>query len=247
MKLLITVILPVLFFLGCSLPKTQGIDTAEAFYRHGIKFKAWCDGSRIDPRDRQSYHVGVATFPACKNYEFKLYANGEMDLAYMTNCNQSIPVEDAGSSHTFEYRPSENTELCDVKFQTFEKILNRHEFGFVSFEHKFWELPFQMECNGKTYKANGVDVCQAQVGLIQFIKFDQPVDYASQRICDEYDKKCKALPKKCAVFKTTDRQTFEMTQAYGRCRIVFINESGETLRGKLTTIGWEKPTLGDLD
>lgn len=169
-----------------------------------------------------------------------------MDLAYLTNCNQSIPETPKDDDHEFVYRPSSNTELCDVKFQTFEKIGNRHEFGFVSFENTFWKLPFQLECNGKTYKANGVDVCQAQVGLIQFIEFDEPVDYASSRICDDYDKKCSALPKKCADLRTTDHKRFEMIQAYGRCRIIFINQKGETLRGKLTTLGWEKPTLGDL-
>lgn len=234
------------FLWSCALPKTQGLDTSAHTYRHQIELEVWVDGKSVPPPDGRRFD-GYAVVPYGHLYNFKIRHSAKMDKVFLTTCHREIEENRAGKSERFPYMPKANERLCDLKIAAYNMDGGEHGFAYVSFENDEYKLPFISECNGgQPIEFRGVGICQSKAGLIQYLKFSEPVDMVSERICEKHDLQCLALPKSCARFSTKNGLDYEYTIEYGRCRIMFLSFEGEDRVGKFTTIGYDRPIIKGL-
>lgn len=180
---------------------------------------------------------GVLVVPREKTYHFDIRAKGKLDLFTFSTCHREQTREKAGQRgwfadkkrRKFEYAPApiEREHLaCPAELGGYERGKGRHSWGFVDFEHPELNLPALVSCDGSVYNSRGVTVCQAKVGLIQEIKFAQPVLAPEQNVC--------------TVLKSLDGgKTFRFKMPKGRCVFRFLTKEGEESWHRMTTLGYQ--------
>lgn len=187
-------------------------------------------------------HEGTLVLPYQSQYSFHVEARGKLDLFTMTTCSKEETKEkawnvtqtikkglfgwgkkkiDKTSEVKFSYTPSEleRDRFCIMELGGYEKSGGRHSWALIDFESPKFKSKAIVICNGRTYQANGVSVCQARVGLYQSIKFKNKVIVSSKA--------------KCGI---NDQGSFRIKK--GRCTTIFKDIKTKELH-KLTTVGYE--------
>lgn len=180
---------------------------------------------------------GVLVVPRSDSYEFDIEAKGKLDLFTFSTCHREQTKEKAGKKGWFSDKkrrkfiynpvPIESEHLaCPAQLGGFERKRGRHSWAFIDFEHPSLNLPARVSCNGSVYNSRGLTACQSHMGLIQEIKFAQPVIVAEKNVC--------------IILKSKDDLTFRFKMPKGRCTFRFVNKTGPEKWHRLTTIGYEK-------
>lgn len=180
---------------------------------------------------------GVLVVPRKSVYKFDIKSTGKLDLFTFTTCHREQTREKAGQRgwfrdkkrRKFDFKPApiERESLaCPAELGGYERGKGRHSWGFIDFEHPALNLPALVSCNGSVYNSRGVTVCQAKVGLMQEIKFSQPVLAPEKNVC--------------IILKSSDGgKTYRFKMPKGRCSFRFLTAKGQEKWHRLTTLGYE--------
>lgn len=186
-------------------------------------------------------YEGVAVIPQKENYKIHITAQGDLDLFTFDTCHrEEISVEawnKVDKKFLFFKRKIENkreidltyipTEIekgyCPANFGGYEKLQGRHSWGFLDFQGPEETLPAKIYCNGSEIVSSGVSACQSKEGLIQAIKFSEPV---------------KVYPTKGCEISSSNLDYWEFPIHKGHCVYAFKGSSGRIHRA--TFLGYEK-------
>lgn len=217
-------LLPLFFLLVSCANVTQELNP-DKFYKRDMDIKV--NGYQGE---------GVLVVPRASSYSFDINAAGKLDLFTFTTCHREQTKEKAGergwfrdkSRRRFVYKPAPleaEGYACPVDLGGYEQKRGRHSWGFVDFEHPDFDLPAKVSCNGFYYNSRGVTACQAKVGLMQEIKFPEPVLAPLENVC--------------IVLEAKDDMTFRYKMPKGRCTFRFLTKSGKKRWHRMTTVGYE--------
>lgn len=186
---------------------------------------------KIEVNGRKGY--GTLVVPKSGKYEIKAWFPGKGDLLTIKTCHREHEWEKTGRREKFNFRPTEGLEdsgLCYLEVAAFEHKKGRHAWAMVDFETERFTLPATIKCNGATYASNGVTICQAKEGSIQYVEFSERVTPARQG--------------KCGALNSNDDQIFQFKMPNRECTFLFKGRSGKL--HKLTTIGYEQLLIREL-
>ena len=174
--------------------------------------------------------IGAVVVPRAESYHFEIKTPGRLDLFTLTTCHREETFEALSTKvRSFDFKPI-SIELgqlaCPVHLGGYEKIRGRHSWAFIDFEHPSLLLRAEIKCNGVQRNTSGVSLCQAKVGLIQEIKFKQPVIWPKKLTCIE--------------LSSDDEKTFRFKMPRGECTSRFLSKTGKKLWHRFTTLGYEK-------
>lgn len=217
----------VLVWLSACSTVPQRLD-ADKFYRRDLPFCV----------DDLGCFEGVTVLPEREVYNFEIEPKGgaNIDLLLATTCHREDSFEktDRGwfifknkKRFEYHYRPVdglEDTGICPLRVNTYEKELGRHSWSLMFFEHPRFKLPAKLTCNGVTSHFNGVSACQSKVGLIQQIDFGRPVEWASS-------------PAGCAKPEFVKSGLYRIALEKGEC--VHIIRDGSENYHQFGTVGYE--------
>lgn len=135
---------------------------------------------------------GVSVIPRAQQYDFDIEPKGgaDIDLLLATTCHREDSFEKTSSGwwefknkkkFKYLYLPAPGLEDdgdCDLRINVYEKEKGRHAWALIRTEHPKYDLPAWLSCNGKINQYLGVSVCQSKAGLVQRVKFLEPVRWA---------------------------------------------------------------------
>lgn len=168
---------------------------------------------------------GAVTLPRSDVYKIRLESPGRLDLLSISTCHREYLKEAVGYNHDWTYQPVPGLETgaaCPLNIAGYDSTVGKHAFGFVNFEAEELKAKARISCNGASWTANGVGVCQARDGLIQVVAFDHETRVVSNESC------------RLGVVKS---KVFQFQIKQGNCQYLFENETGRFL---LDTIGYQE-------
>lgn len=173
--------------------------------------------------------TGVAVAPAADKYDIKAQTIGRNDVFTFTTCHLEKEFRPGRNDLSFTFVPRiglENSiDSCIAELGGFDKDKGRHSWGLIEFENPAYKVVASVDCNGETYDANGVALCQSLTGLKQRIKFKYPVKVSP--------------PIGCRMLTPVDEMTFVYEMVKGRCVYDFYEPSFNR-RFRLTTFGYQE-------
>lgn len=187
------------FFGGCS-SVTQTLDTTTQ-YMKDVPFTV--NGTPF---------VGVGVAPKTDSYKIVInYPYGNMDVVTFDTCSRNIVQDSDGKKLTYLYTPSllESRDSCGLEIGIYNKK-SKDGWALLQFEKDSAKLQATVECNGSTWVANGVSLCQAKVGTIQRISFSVPTVYKTP------NSGCKLVP---------IGNSYEYNVIAGYCYITFMDDN----------------------
>jgi hypothetical protein len=111
-----------------------------------------------------------------------------VDLVTVTTCHrdwsdQDRPVQHGGiftpkRDFKFQFELAKGIEdwgTCLLRVNAFNKAGQPQQMALLDFETKDSTLPAKIYCDGDSYQAGGVSICQSKAGLDEEIVFDAPV------------------------------------------------------------------------
>jgi hypothetical protein len=217
-------------FSGCTAAEKVDSASSEIFYKRDIKIEY----------GGKSYR-GIAVLPSGVNYDIKITAAGKLDLFTFTDCHMEHTAEDAGQGGIFSRknvvdfkysREFAGASYCPVELGGYE-VKGRHSWGFIDFQSPNETLPAKIFCNGYSENTAGVSVCQSKKGLYQKIVF--PVGVETNLATDT-----------CPMPISIDSKTFEFPTVPGLCVYAFREFSGARRFHRLTTLGYDKILIREV-
>lgn len=207
----------------CS--STPQILDPEIFYKRDI---------RIEVNEKE--YEGVTTVPNAPDYKLKLKPRGDMDLIIIRTCAREDSAEEQssgffifkGDEFEYHYIPNpglEDVGVCPLRVDVYDSGEGKHSWALLDFEHPDYEVPFEVDCNGRRRLFSGVGVCQARNGLIQRFHFKEPIRFATP------------LPSGCPMPEKKSNYVYDFKIALEECLYHFDTKGGRL--GRLTTIGYE--------
>jgi len=133
--------------------------------------------------------LGIGVLPKLDRYEITFESEGDLNLFTFRTCSREQTYQ--GKKYgldkrkiTIIYIPNEieRNNVCPADIGAFS-VSGRHSWGWLSFENDFNKLPATLICGKSTKEANGISACQGRVGLVQMIKFNDPVMVVTQPSC----------------------------------------------------------------
>lgn len=189
-------------------------------------------------KPEQTCYEGVSVIPRQSYYDFELEPKGEavIDLMLVTTCHREDSFEKSstnwikkitggGEKFAYHFAPVTGVEDdgdCDLRFNTYEKEKGRHSWSLVRFEHPKYDLEATLYCNGKVITYRGVSICQSKAGLVERVKFTEPVMVEVRSGCNKFK-------------KVGDLYEYEMS--LNECLYTVITEGGR--KHSMITVGYE--------
>lgn len=184
---------------------------------------------------------GALIVPRALTYKVKIKSKVNLDLFAFSSCHREVTSQEysrggffgLGGNKEFEgdYVPVSSIESvfsCPVYLRGYSKS-GYESTGFIDFETPEADLKATVYCNGVETKFNGVSVCQSKAGLIQTIKFSEPVTVG------DAGPQCNIGKGKLTVW--------EFSQPTGECVHAFFSDSGKIHR--FTTLGYTRINIGE--
>lgn len=173
--------------------------------------------------------TGTGVVPAAEKYDLKVKTIGRNDVFTFTTCHQENEYRTGRNDVQFTFVPriglENGKDSCTADLGGFDKDKGRHSWGMIDFENPLYKVPGNVDCNGFTYTANGVALCQSLAGLKQRVQFQYPV---------------KISPSEgCRMLTPADEKTFEYEMVQGKCIYEFW-EPSFSRRFRLTTFGYDQ-------
>lgn len=221
-------IIILLFLLtGCVTNQTNFTqeDFKNSFYKKDMKISA--NGFK---------GTGTLVLPKTSIYNFEFESYGELDLFTFATCHREISKEEAGERGIFgnkkktkvTYLPnSMETVACPIDIGGYDADKGRHSWGFVSIETEKHSLPANVQCNGESYNSRGTTICQAKVGLVQSLQFENDVVFVLDKACSD-------------MTVTYKDKIFTFVMPRGTCVNYFKEKNAPSRIHELTTFGYER-------
>ena len=138
---------------------------------------------------------GTMVVPRLDYYEFELAPKGdaEIDMLILSTCHRELTIEKPAKSDldfftkwfkkkkegfTVRFTPIPGIEDdgdCTWRIETLEKDKGRHSWSVIRQQHKKYQLPATLYCNGEIRSEVGVSLCQSKAHLTQQISFPEKV------------------------------------------------------------------------
>lgn len=220
-----------LFLTACSslqFPATP--DPSKTTFKHdlmmevnGVKFK------------------GTGVIPRAAQYKIKLFPQDKIDRVFWHTCHQEDVIDkpDTGwFTKAYEFYLSDvpgvqDVNACALDIVVMDQQSRRNGFATLEFLDTRPEvsLPALLKCNGvTTFYDKGVSICQSAEGLIEQLKFNEPVVQTG------------AKPE-CDVMKALDDKTFTFVMPRGKCTYYFTADrkiGGKRVSHRLQTVGYSE-------
>lgn len=178
-------------------------------------------------------YEGVVVIPNAASYELTIKPKGDIDLMLIRSCHREASFEKLSpgwfgkNQFKYTYIPQnalETNRVCPLRIDIYESKKGRHSWAFLDFEHPQYQVQAMLSCNGKDQNIRGVGVCQAGEGLVQRLRFMEPIRFAPP------------MPETCAKPKKVgDAYEFEISK--GECLYHF--DTQDRRLGRVTFIGYE--------
>lgn len=190
-------------------------------------------------------YTGVGVVPRSSSYHIKVYPDERISRIFWNSCHQGNEVDQPNTGwfkKTYEFDLKEVPGVQDVYACALEvTVMNmekrKNGFAVLEFLDSRPEVNLKalVKCNGSLeYYENGVSICQSAAGLIQQIKFSEPVIHAgSMGNCAD-------------VMKAADDKTFTYIMPKGKCTYYFGADrklNGKTVLHRLQTVGYTEAPL----
>lgn len=180
-------------------------------------------------------YEGVVVVPKADRYNLVLRPKGKLDLVLVRTCHREFSGEKlspgflgiGGGQFKYEYVPTpglEDSRVCPLRAEVYESDKGRHSWALLDFEHPDYTIGYMLQCNGAVSYPRGVGVCQTKAGLLQRIKFQEPIRFAPPE------------PVGCALPMKKDG-VYEFAASLGECLYHFDTKDGRL--GRLTVVGYE--------
>jgi hypothetical protein len=182
---------------------------------------------------------GVGVIKRASQYKIKIYPNERIDRVFWHTCHQEDTVDkpDTGwFTKSYEFYLNDvpgvqDVHACALDIVSMDQQSRRNGFATLEFLDMRPEisLPALVKCNGMaTFYDKGVSICQSAEGLIEQIKFNEPVVQTG------------AKPD-CDVMKALDDKTFTFIMPKGKCTYYFTSDrkiGGKRVSHRLQTVGY---------
>lgn len=214
--------LPILFLFLQACSQVPQVLESDVFYKRDIEIQSG-----------GAFQTGVAVVPFSESYNLIFKPKGEMDLMLVRTCHREFTAEKVASGwfskkeFRYTYTPVKGIEderVCPLKVEAYESDKGRHSWAFLDFSNPKYTIPVALTCNGNEGYFQGVGVCQARVGTIQKIKFQEDIRFSTP------------MPQDCAMPHKRD-DAFEFAVTKGECLYQFDTKDGRL--GRLTVVGYE--------
>lgn len=215
-----------LFLVGCS--SQSFVLDPKIYYVRDLKIKAL-----------GIWHEGVGSIGYRKEYEFKIKSPGRMSTLLIKTCHRSIKIEDAGKREKITFKLQEGVEGvygCNaIRFSSFDDKKNKHAEGMLLIRTDDFQMPFELQCNGKTKRERATNICQAEKGKWQRIRFKEKVLMVSEKNSESMT----SVPEACDIEQKEAKEEFLFQIPPRECHFIFVNP--KTLQESyLFTIGPEE-------
>ena len=159
-----------LFFGGC--PSINQNIKFKTQYRKDLDFKI-----------NSTSFKGVAVPNIADKYEIEVNSPFKLDLLKIETCHRELSIEGAyykkrilknKKVYKFSFKPIEIEQDCIIEISALSKK-NTYSFGFIVLNSGFYNIKAENFCNGSKVISLGVSACQSKQGLVQLIKFKEPV------------------------------------------------------------------------
>ncbi len=158
------------------------------------------------------------------SYKFIFELPEKPSVVKITTCHREDTFRDVGKRLEYVYQPVHGLEdvgYCPLEIGAFD-VEGAHTWGMVDFQDDETLLA-TIGCNGQTFRYLGVSICQSRYGLIQTIKFEDPVKVFFNEPCDKPE--------------TKDQRVFMIEAVRDKC--VYLFASAEK-NHRLTMFGYDE-------
>lgn len=217
-------ILPILMIASCCTPQSATVPPSQ-IVRASLRFAV--DGQKCS---------GTCVVQRKTSQKFTFYLPEKTKRVLIQTCHRQIAINNPARDFVYDYVPAmflENWDECGLEAiattQAGNVLVAMAEFtSNETLAARHW-------CNGTfVQNAPGVSFCQARVGLIQRIAFDEPVDVASGKDCPPIEGE-----RSSGTYMST--QVFTYAVGKDLCIYNFLaKKKEETKFHRLVTRGYEK-------
>ena len=191
MKSLLTIL--TLLLVGCVSTPVQKLNPA-TYYVNDICFTYETGETKTEKRRghfrnrrRTSKKIkktfcGVGVLPFADKYKLEINSEAKLDMFAITTCHREKTTHNADKGIfrkdgriKIEFVPTvEKNRACPLYVGAFSRA-GKHAWGVVAMESPAYQLQAKVFCNGETFDANGVAICQSRTGLMQKLVFPEPI------------------------------------------------------------------------
>jgi hypothetical protein len=238
-KLLIIAILPILVSCQTLTDISEYIRNQKSIAQDPTKFYRY----EMDVVVNMQGAEGTIVVARNDSYDIEISAKQKLDLLTARSCHREMSFDPVKSrrglfgsrqkDYKFTYTPSDLEKLdCPLELYGYSKKEGKHSFAMIDFQNSTDLLDARVSCNGESRPYIGVSICQSRHGLLQQIKFKEPVKVSPDPACP--------------ISKILESDSFIFNLNKGICTYIFQSlKTKQTHR--LTTIGYEEIIVSTLE
>lgn len=242
-----------LFFLTLiCLPACQSTGTGTATSSTQAKYELTLAAS-IDGTDFQGFALGGPG----PTHQITIKSADNVSYFIGQTCHRFDKHEDVVSqgwiakrkswTYNYTFAPTiEDTGDCPLRICQYSKTVGTPavQCGLIDFKNPKYSLPFENICNGLDGQTTGKAVCHNKVGLVQRVRFKEPVVVADPLPTpDGQDPSLTFLiPNQCSgQFIDQAQTTWQYTVPKTECYVIFAQMAKPHARAKLTVVPYDLP------
>lgn len=168
---------------------------------------------------------GVMTAPLAKSYQIDMTFPAKPEILKISTCHKNIIYEKpAIASVLIKMTDGLETGYCPIRIDALD-LGGINSSAIIEIENE--ELPAVLFCDGQRVETHGVSICQAKVGLVQRILFDEVTTFEK-------------LSPDCADLKDTGREAghvYDFNPTRGDCVYIFHSSKTDTFH-RLSVLGY---------
>lgn len=169
--------------------------------------------------------VGALAVPVADSYKIDMTFTAKPEILKISTCHKTLVYENPTiTSVTIKMTDGLETGFCPIRVDALD-LGGVNSSAVIEVENE--KLPAVLFCDGKRTDTKGVSICQARVGLVQRILFDDPVDY------EKIDPNCNDLKDAGRV----PGHVYDLKPVKGDCVYIFYNRKTDSFH-RLYSLGF---------
>jgi hypothetical protein len=244
-KILGAILLPLFFSAGCSTAPATATNTVQTFE---LTLKGELDGQAFQ---------GIALGSTGSSHDIKISSRNDINYFIAKTCHRSDKKEDVITqgwiketqswSYDFEEAPTlEDTGDCPLRICEYSKTVGAPpvQCAVIDFLNSKYSLPAENICNGADGITHGKNICHTQTGLVERIRFKEPVIIADPLPTPQGGDSTQIylIQDQCAgKFIDPNQTVWQYVMPQKECYVVFDTLAKPHRRAKLTVIPYNIP------